>query len=118
MAIYLPGIAEETELILDELSPRQIVAELDKHVVGQHEAKRAVAIALRNSMRRQKLSPDLAEEIMPKNIIMIGPTGVGKTEIARRLARLRSTYAPGLRLSRRRDHNPGRLTSTTTAPAK
>ena len=88
MAIYLPGIAEETELILDELSPRQIVAELDKHVVGQHEAKRAVAIALRNRMRRQKLSPDLAEEIMPKNIIMIGPTGVGKTEIARRLARL------------------------------
>jgi ATP-dependent HslUV protease ATP-binding subunit HslU len=88
MAIYLPGIAEETELILDELSPRQIVAELDKHVVGQHEAKRAVAIALRNRMRRQKLSPELAEEIMPKNIIMIGPTGVGKTEIARRLARL------------------------------
>jgi ATP-dependent HslUV protease ATP-binding subunit HslU len=88
MAIYLPGIAEETEIILDELSPRQIVAELDKHVVGQHEAKRAVAIALRNRMRRQKLAPDLAEEIMPKNIIMIGPTGVGKTEIARRLARL------------------------------
>jgi ATP-dependent HslUV protease ATP-binding subunit HslU len=88
MAIYLPGIAEETEIILDELSPRQIVSELDKHVVGQHEAKRAVAIALRNRMRRQKLAPDLAEEIMPKNIIMIGPTGVGKTEIARRLARL------------------------------
>jgi ATP-dependent HslUV protease ATP-binding subunit HslU len=88
MAIYLPGVAEETEIILDELSPRQIVSELDKHVVGQHEAKRAVAIALRNRMRRQKLSPDLAEEIMPKNIIMIGPTGVGKTEIARRLARL------------------------------
>ena len=88
MAIYLPGIAEETDIILDELTPREIVAELDKHVVGQHEAKRAVAIALRNRMRRQKLSPDLAEEIMPKNIIMIGPTGVGKTEIARRLARL------------------------------
>jgi ATP-dependent HslUV protease ATP-binding subunit HslU len=88
MAIYLPGIAEETEIILDELSPRQIVMELDKHVVGQHEAKRAVAIALRNRMRRQKLAPELAEEIMPKNIIMIGPTGVGKTEIARRLARL------------------------------
>jgi ATP-dependent HslUV protease ATP-binding subunit HslU len=88
MAIYLPGIAEESDIILDELTPREIVAELDKHVVGQHEAKRAVAIALRNRMRRQKLSPDLAEEIMPKNIIMIGPTGVGKTEIARRLARL------------------------------
>jgi ATP-dependent HslUV protease ATP-binding subunit HslU len=88
MAIYLPGIAEETDIILDDLTPREIVAELDKHVVGQHEAKRAVAIALRNRMRRQKLSPDLAEEIMPKNIIMIGPTGVGKTEIARRLARL------------------------------
>ena len=88
MAIYLPGVAEEADIILDELTPREIVAELDKHVVGQHEAKRAVAIALRNRMRRQKLSQDLAEEIMPKNIIMIGPTGVGKTEIARRLARL------------------------------
>jgi len=88
MAIYLPAAAEETELALDELTPRQIVAELDKHVVGQHDAKRAVAIALRNRMRRQKLTPELAEEIMPKNIIMIGPTGVGKTEIARRLAKL------------------------------
>ena len=88
MAIYLPGIAEETDVILDDLTPREIVSELDKHVVGQNEAKRAVAIALRNRMRRQKLAPDLAEEIMPKNIIMIGPTGVGKTEIARRLARL------------------------------
>src|ERR1051325_7465276 len=88
MAIYLPPTAEETEVQLDELTPREIVSELDKHVVGQHAAKRAVAIALRNRMRRQKLSPELAEEIMPKNIIMIGPTGVGKTEIARRLARL------------------------------
>src|SRR5215471_3752977 len=88
MAIYLPGVAEEADIILDELTPREIVAELDKHVVGQHEAKRAVAIALRNRMRRQKLSQELAEEIMPKNIIMIGPTGVGKTEIARRLAKL------------------------------
>src|SRR5687767_15938941 len=70
------------------LTPRQIVSELDKYVVGQANAKRAVAIALRNRMRRQKLSPELAEEIAPKNILMIGPTGVGKTEIARRLARL------------------------------
>src|SRR6201981_1725685 len=88
MAIYLPGAAEDQELSLDELTPRQIVAELDKYVVGQAAAKRAVAIALRNRLRRQKLAPDLAEEIAPKNILMIGPTGVGKTEIARRLARL------------------------------
>src|SRR5689334_14587788 len=88
MAIYLPGTAEHSDVTLDELTPREIVAELDKHVIGQNAAKRAVAIALRNRMRRQKLPPDLAEEIMPKNIIMIGPTGVGKTEIARRLARL------------------------------
>ena len=88
MAIYLPGTQEEQELALDDLTPREIVSELDKYVVGQNAAKRAVAIALRNRMRRQKLAPELAEEIMPKNIIMIGPTGVGKTEIARRLARL------------------------------
>jgi ATP-dependent HslUV protease ATP-binding subunit HslU len=86
--MYLPAIAEEQTIALDELTPREIVAELDKYVVGQHEAKRAVAIALRNRMRRQKLAPELADEIMPKNIIMIGPTGVGKTEIARRLAKL------------------------------
>mgnify|MGYP001430232259 FL=1 len=88
MAIYLPSSAEEEQLALDELTPREIVVELDKHVIGQKDAKRAVAIALRNRMRRQKLSPELAEEIIPKNIIMIGPTGVGKTEIARRLAKL------------------------------
>jgi ATP-dependent HslUV protease ATP-binding subunit HslU len=88
MAIYLPATAEEEQLALDELTPREIVVELDKHVVGQKDAKRAVAIALRNRMRRQKLPPDLAEEVIPKNIIMIGPTGVGKTEIARRLAKL------------------------------
>ncbi len=73
---------------LDEMSPRQIVAELDKYVIGQRAAKKAVAIALRNRMRRQRLDPEMAEEVAPKNIIMIGPTGVGKTEIARRLARL------------------------------
>jgi len=88
MAIYLPGTVDEEQLALDELTPREIVAELDKHVVGQKDAKRAVAIALRNRMRRQKLSEELAEEVIPKNIIMIGPTGVGKTEIARRLAKL------------------------------
>jgi ATP-dependent HslUV protease ATP-binding subunit HslU len=88
MAIYLPATADEEQLALDELTPREIVAELDKYVVGQKDAKRAVAIALRNRMRRQKLPPDMAEEIIPKNIIMIGPTGVGKTEIARRLAKL------------------------------
>jgi ATP-dependent HslUV protease ATP-binding subunit HslU len=88
MAIYLPAVAEEQEMGLDELTPREIVNELDKYVVGQSAAKRAVAVALRNRMRRQKLTPELAEEIIPKNIIMIGPTGVGKTEIARRLAKL------------------------------
>ncbi len=88
MAIYLPSSAEEEQLALDELTPREIVVELDKHVIGQKDAKRAVAIALRNRTRRQKLTPELAEEIIPKNIIMIGPTGVGKTEIARRLAKL------------------------------
>ena len=73
---------------LDEMSPHEIVAELDRYVVGQQEAKKAVAIALRNRVRRQKLDAEMAEEVAPKNIIMIGPTGVGKTEIARRLARL------------------------------
>jgi ATP-dependent HslUV protease ATP-binding subunit HslU len=88
MAIYLPATVDEEQITLDDLTPREIVAELDKHVIGQKDAKRAVAIALRNRMRRQKLTPELAEEVIPKNIIMIGPTGVGKTEIARRLAKL------------------------------
>jgi len=96
MAIYLPASAEEQDIALDELTPREIVAELDKHVVGQRPAKRAVAIALRNRQRRQKLPPDIADDIMPKNIIMIGPTGVGKTEIARRLAKL--TNSPFLKV--------------------
>src|SRR5512136_594473 len=69
-------------------TPREIVAELDKYVIGQHNAKRSVAIALRNRWRRQRVAEDLRDEIAPKNIIMIGPTGVGKTEIARRLAKL------------------------------
>ena len=85
MPIYLP---ESSATSIDALTPREIVAELDKYVVGQRGAKRAVAIALRNRMRRQKLPSELAEEVAPKNILMIGPTGVGKTEIARRLARL------------------------------
>jgi ATP-dependent HslUV protease ATP-binding subunit HslU len=85
MPIYLPETSTTTT---ESLTPRQIVSELDKHVVGQAQAKRAVAIALRNRTRRQKLPGELADEIAPKNILMIGPTGVGKTEIARRLARL------------------------------
>src|ERR1700690_4134194 len=88
MVIYLPQQSSGEAPLLDELTPREIVAELDKHVVGQAEAKRSVAIALRNRVRRQKLDPEMAEEVMPKNILMIGPTGVGKTEIARRLAKL------------------------------
>ncbi|HTV54094.1 MAG TPA: AAA family ATPase, partial [Terriglobia bacterium] len=87
MVFYLPE-SIETTTALEEMTPRQIVGELDKYVVGQAGAKRSVAIALRNRLRRQKLSEELADEILPKNIIMIGPTGVGKTEIARRLARL------------------------------
>src|SRR5256885_1490138 len=85
MAIFLP---ERTATAVRSLTPREIVAELDKYVIGQAKAKRAVAIALRNRTRRQQLPQDIAEEVTPKNILMIGPTGVGKTEIARRLARL------------------------------
>ena len=89
MAIYLGGdTAAVTKKNLDDLTPRQIVAELDKYVVGQNAAKKAVAVALRNRIRRQKLPPEIAEDVLPKNILMIGTTGVGKTEIARRLARL------------------------------
>jgi len=88
MVIYLPGQPNDDRPILDELTPREIVRELDKYVIGQADAKKAVAIALRNRIRRQKLDPDMAEEVMPKNILMMGPTGVGKTEVARRLAKL------------------------------
>ena len=93
MAIYLP---ERTPSAVEMLTPREVVAELDKHVVGQAKAKRAVAIALRDRLRRQKLPADIAEEITPKNILMIGPTGVGKTEIARRLAKL--TQSPFIKV--------------------
>src|SRR5438046_5824737 len=92
---YVPGSngaapAWETEMLpaLDDMTPREIVAELDKYIVGQNAAKRAVAVALRNRVRRQKLAPEIAEDVLPKNILMIGPTGVGTTEIARRVARL------------------------------
>src|SRR5438270_585981 len=88
MVIYLPQHSSAETPLLDELTPREIVAELDKHVIGQAEAKRAVAIALRNRVRRQKLEPEMAEEVMPKNILMIGPAGDGKTKMARRLAKL------------------------------
>ncbi|HEV7502850.1 MAG TPA: AAA family ATPase, partial [Vicinamibacteria bacterium] len=87
MPIELP-VSSEDLVGLDRLTPRQIVAELDRYVVGQGAAKKAVAIALRNRIRRQRLAPEVAAEVTPKNILMIGPTGVGKTEIARRLARL------------------------------
>ena len=93
MPIFLP---EHTATAANSLTPRQVVAELDKYVIGQAKAKRAVAIALRNRIRRQRLTPEMAEEVTPKNILMIGPTGVGKTEIARRLARL--TQSPFIKV--------------------
>lgn len=98
MAIALPQNLEKSSKVTKEveLTPQEIVAELDKYIVGQKDAKRAVAIALRNRYRRCKLPPELADEIAPKNILMIGPTGVGKTEISRRLARL--TYSPFLKI--------------------
>lgn len=93
MAIALPeSLKNQSQIMIDsELTPKQIVSELDKYIIGQKDAKKAVAIALRNRYRRRKLPPDLADEIAPKNILMIGPTGVGKTEISRRLAKLTSS---------------------------
>ncbi len=96
MVIHLPGSVDEVSRDMERLTPKEIVAELDAYIVGQGAAKRAVAIALRNRWRRQQLPAELRDEIAPKNIIMIGPTGVGKTEIARRLARL--TRSPFLKI--------------------
>ena len=87
MTTFLLNLCREV-IFVENLTPRKIVEELDKHIIGQDDAKKSVAIALRNRYRRQKLPDDIKEEVIPKNILMIGPTGVGKTEIARRLARL------------------------------
>ena len=90
MVFLMPGEKAETppQVSPGSKTPREIVVELDKYVIGQRKAKKAVAVALRNRWRRQQLEPEMSREILPKNILMIGPTGVGKTEIARRLARL------------------------------
>src|SRR5438034_2771586 len=86
--VATPDLVPPDDARMHLMTPREIVSELDRYIIGQHKAKRAVAIALRNRWRRQQVAEDLRDEIAPKNILMIGPTGVGKTEIARRLARL------------------------------
>ena len=96
MIHYLPDRLEGERRPPEEMTPREMVEELDRHIIGQREAKRAVAIALRNRQRRKKLPPSLAADVLPKNIILIGPTGVGKTEIARRISRL--TASPFLKV--------------------
>src|SRR3989475_1388319 len=95
-----PAAPEETLPWLEELPPRKIVAELDRYIVGQEVAKKAVAIAIRNRWRRSQAPEDIRDEILPNNIIMIGPTGVGKTEIARRLARLAGAPLPKVEASK------------------
>ncbi len=98
-------VIESLKSRMNFFTPREIVSELDRFIVGQADAKRAVAIALRNRWRRQQLTPELREEVLPKNILMIGPTGVGKTEISRRLAKL--AQAPFLKVEATQIHRSG-----------
>ena len=108
-------VAKENSTIENSLSPREIVSELDRFVVGQNKAKRAVAIALRNRWRRQALSGDMKDEVLPKNILMIGPTGVGKTEISRRLSKL--AEAPFVKVEATRFTEVGYVCLLYTSPS-